>query len=114
MASEPLHSLSSDLRLSRELADMADAISLDATLLDDASSAFLDEIGEAWDDGTTFLLGLVPSVAPATRPELKELARPAFDLVDRLGFARTTLAERAVPTPTCGLAGASNEWVRRR
>jgi methionine synthase II (cobalamin-independent) len=91
----------------------ADAISLDATLLDDASSAFLDEIGEAWDDGTTFLLGLVPSVAPATRPELKELARPAFDLVDRLGFARTTLAERAVPTPTCGLAGASNEWVRR-
>ncbi len=29
MASEPLHSLSSDLRLARELADMADAISLD-------------------------------------------------------------------------------------
>jgi histidinol-phosphatase len=29
VASEPLHSLSSDLRLARELADMADAISLD-------------------------------------------------------------------------------------
>jgi hypothetical protein len=34
-------------------------------------------------------------------------------LIDRLGFPRTVLAERAVPTPTCGLAGASQEWARR-
>jgi hypothetical protein len=91
----------------------ADAISLDATLLSDAPGALLDEIGQAWDDEVTFLLGLVPSVAPTTRPALRELARPAFDLVDRLGFARPTLADRAVPTPTCGLAGATPEWARR-
>ncbi|MER7116078.1 methionine synthase [Saccharomonospora azurea] len=91
----------------------ADAISLDATLLSSAPGALLDEIGQAWDDDVTFLLGLVPGTAPATRPELRELASPAFDLVDRLGFARTTLAERAVPTPVCGLAGATQEWARR-
>ncbi|WP_040922477.1 methionine synthase [Saccharomonospora xinjiangensis] len=91
----------------------ADAISLDATLLRGAPGALLDEIGEAWDAGVTFLLGLVPSVEGEARLKLKELARPAFDLVDRLGFARETLAERAVPTPTCGLASADNDWVRR-
>lgn len=91
----------------------ADAVSLDATLLTGAGGALLDEIGEAYDAGTTLLLGLVPSTAPATPPELKTLARPAFDLVDRLGFARATLAEQAVPTPTCGLAGATADWVRR-
>ncbi|WP_043537079.1 methionine synthase [Saccharomonospora cyanea] len=91
----------------------ADAISLDATLLGGAPGTLLDEVGEAWDAGVTFLLGLVPSVAPERRPELRELARPAFDLVDRLGFARSMLAERAVPTPTCGLAGTTGEWVRR-
>jgi hypothetical protein len=41
----------------------------------------------------------------------RELARPAFDLADRLGFARERLAELAVPTPTCGLAGADPAWA---
>ena len=44
---------------------------------------------------------------------LRTLARRAFDLADRLGFDRSRLAELAVPTPTCGLAGASPEWARR-
>ncbi len=91
----------------------ADAISFDATLLDGAPGKLLDEIGEAYDAEVTFLLGLVPGHAPAERPELKRLARPAFDLVDRLGFARSTLAERVVPTPACGLAGATGEWLRK-
>lgn len=90
----------------------ADAVSLDATLLDDAPGELLDEIGEAYDAEVMFLLGLVPGRAPDRRPELKQLARPAFDLVDRLGFARSTLAERVLPTPTCGLAGATGEWLR--
>jgi hypothetical protein len=44
---------------------------------------------------------------------LRTLARRAFDLADRLGFDRARLAELAVPTPTCGLAGATPEWARR-
>ena len=91
----------------------ADAVSLDATLLAGADTSMLDAIGEAWDAGTMLLLGLVPSTDPTRPPTLHELAKPALDLLDRIGFARTLLAERAVPTPTCGLAGASQAWARR-
>jgi hypothetical protein len=91
----------------------AGAISIDATLLDGAPGATLDEIGEAWDDGITLLLGVVPARAPTTRTGPSELAGPALRLVDRLGFRRSMLAERAVPTPACGLAGATGEWLRR-
>jgi Cobalamin-independent synthase, Catalytic domain len=43
----------------------------------------------------------------------REPARLAFDLADRLGFDRARLATLAVPTPTCGLAGADPDWARR-
>lgn len=91
----------------------ADAIALDATVLDGTPAVLADQLGEAFDDGCVLFLGLVPTTEPATPPTLEQLARPALDLVDRLGFARSTLAERAVPTPTCGLAGASATWARR-
>jgi hypothetical protein len=91
----------------------AGAIALDATLLDGAPASLADEIGEAWDDGTVFLLGLLPTVGPATTPTLAEAAAPALRLVDRLGFPRGLLAERAVPTPACGLAGATAAWATR-
>jgi len=51
--------------------------------------------------------------ARGAAPALKALARRAFDLADRLGFDRARLADLAVPTPTCGLAGATPEWARR-
>lgn len=91
----------------------ADALSLDATLLANGSAGIFDALGEAWDGGTMLLLGLVPSTDPARPPTLHDVAKPALALVDRLGFPRTLLAERAVPTPTCGLAGASQAWARR-
>ncbi|GAA0533989.1 methionine synthase [Saccharopolyspora subtropica] len=91
----------------------AGAIALDATGLGDVSGELADELGEAWEEGTTLFLGLVPSTESATRAELRPLAQPAFDLAARLGFARSTLAERGVPTPTCGLAGATPAWARR-
>ncbi|MBL8925769.1 MAG: methionine synthase [Pseudonocardia sp.] len=50
---------------------------------------------------------------PGAPSSLRALARRAFDLADRLGFDRARLAELAVPTPTCGLAGATPEWARR-
>lgn len=92
----------------------ADALAVDATHLAGAPARLLDEIGEAWDAGATFLLGLVPGSEPDSgEPSLYETARPALSLVDRLGFHRAMLAERAVPTPTCGFAGASQTWTRR-
>nr|MDQ2707865.1 methionine synthase [Actinomycetota bacterium] len=71
-------------------------------------------VGEAWDAGLPLLLGLVPAMVVAgPEPTLRELARPALDLADRVGFARARLAELVVPTPTCGLAGADPDWAVR-
>lgn len=91
----------------------AGAISLDATLLEGSPAKLLDELGEAWDSGVELFLGLVPPTDPGKPLTLREVARPALQLTDRLGFGRSILAERAVPTPTCGLAGATASWVRR-
>jgi methionine synthase II (cobalamin-independent) len=91
----------------------ADAIALDATLLEGTPAVLTDQLGEVFDGGCVLFLGLVPSTEPQASRTLEQLARPALDLVDRLGFARSLLAERAVPTPTCGLAGASAAWARR-
>lgn len=89
----------------------ADALAIDARVGFDAVA--LDALGEAWDAGTTMLLGLVPATDPGSPLGLRDVAQPALDLVDRLGFGRQLLADRAVPTPSCGLAGASVGWLRR-
>jgi hypothetical protein len=90
----------------------ASAVAIDAQLVGSHTSA-LDAIGEAWDAGTPLLLGLVPSRRPDAEPSLRTLARPALDLADQIGFDRERLARLVVPTPSCGLAGASLEWARR-
>lgn len=91
----------------------AGGLALDATLLDGAPGKLLDEIGEAWDNGVTLFLGLVPALSPAKPPTLHDVASPALRLVDRLGFNRSILAEHAVPTPSCGFAGSTTAWTRR-
>lgn len=91
----------------------AGALAVDATQLADAPADVLDALGEIWDSGTVFFLGLVPGVDPGTPLTLKAAADPALTLVDRLGFSRSILAEAAVPTPTCGFAGATGTWMRR-
>jgi hypothetical protein len=118
-------------------------IGIDATLpaVSGATAvpAALDALGEVWDAGIPLLLGLVPALPPSrpagrtddtspARPDdegsaddadapasktLRILARRAFDLADRLGFDRTRLPDLAVPTPTCGLAGATPARARR-
>ena len=70
-------------------------------------------LGEVWDSGTPLFLGLVPAREPDRPVSSRELAKPAFDLADRLGFDRSRLATLCVPTPTCGLAAASPTWARR-
>lgn len=88
-----------------------DAVSLDVSLVSDGS--LTDQLGEFWDGGGTLLLGLVPPTDPGRQVTLRELAEPALRLVDRLGFGRELLATQALPTPGCGLAGASPGWARR-
>lgn len=88
----------------------ADIVSLDLTALD---RGLMEELGETWDAGTVLFLGLVPSVDPPSPVELYDVAKPALTMADRLGFARTWLSEKAVPTPTCGLAGATTTWAKR-
>jgi len=88
----------------------AGALAFDASLMGTHTAA-LDAIGEAWDEGIPLLLGLVPTTRPEPERTLRELARPALLLADRVGFTRTRLAELVVPTPACGLAGASAEWA---
>jgi Cobalamin-independent synthase, Catalytic domain len=102
----------------RLLADIGAAgIGIDATRPafsgDTALPAALDALGEVWDTGTPLMLGLVPALDPGRPVTTRELARPAFDLADRLGFDRSRLAALAIPTPTCGLAGATPTWSRR-
>ncbi|MEU4803598.1 methionine synthase [Actinosynnema sp. NPDC023587] len=88
----------------------AKAVSFDVSVLD---AGMWDEVGEAWEEGTTLFLGLTPGLDPVRPPALRDIAKPALDLVDRLGFPRSILGTHALPTPTCGLAGASAGWVRR-
>jgi methionine synthase II (cobalamin-independent) len=87
----------------------ADAVAVDLGALggEEIPSAVLDALGELWESGTELWLGTVPTPGDGTPRELGELARPALELADRLGFDRARLADRAVVTPACGLAGAS-------
>jgi hypothetical protein len=84
----------------------ADAISLDAsqTLNNDA-------LGEAAEAGTSLWLGVVPGTdATITLDTAREPVRRLWSV---LGFGDEQLAPRVVPTPVCGLAGASPAYVRR-
>ncbi|MHC1560065.1 uroporphyrinogen decarboxylase/cobalamine-independent methonine synthase family protein [Actinomycetospora sp. C-140] len=92
-----------------------DAVAVDLTALGgpDAPEEVLDALGELWEAEVELWLGIVPSTDPSARPDLHALATPALELADQLGFDRARLADRAVVTPTCGLAGASPAWARR-
>ncbi|MFB9907960.1 methionine synthase [Allokutzneria oryzae] len=91
----------------------AGAIAIDLAPLAGAPAALWDELGEAWQDGVPLWLGVVPGVDPGKPVTLREAAQPAFALADRLGFDRAKLPALAVPTPGCGLAGATPAWARR-
>lgn len=85
----------------------ADAVSVDAALLGQDQ---FDVLGEAVDAGVSLWLGVVPTEPPAS---LDGVRQRLFGLWDELGFPRSALAGTVVPTPACGLAGASPEHARR-
>jgi hypothetical protein len=86
----------------------ADALSLDASSL---SSSSYDALGEVLDAGHSLWLGLLPGTDAEV--SLDTARTPLRRLWADLGFAPNRLAESVVPTPACGLAGASPRYVRR-
>jgi methionine synthase II (cobalamin-independent) len=85
----------------------ADAISLDATRL---TAQRYDALGEAVDAGVSLWLGVLPSTdAPVSFESARAQLRALWSA---LGFPPAQLADSAVGTPTCGLAGASPEHAR--
>ncbi|OBH15370.1 methionine synthase [Mycolicibacter sinensis] len=104
-----VHSCASELPWNVLQRSSIAAISLDCTAL---APADYDAIGAFLDSGRTVVLGMVPAVAPARRPSVEELAAAAAAITDRIGFARSLLAERVGISPVCGMAGATPEWAR--
>lgn len=85
----------------------ADAIALDLSQL----SGQHDQLGEAVDAGTSLWLGVLPSLDSDI--SLDSARGPIRKLWNELGFPPEQLAESVVPTPACGLAGATPGYVRR-
>jgi hypothetical protein len=85
------------------------AVSVDTANLDPTDD---EAIGVAVEGNTCLLLGLLPSSGPGVPPIVRDVVAPARGLWRRLGFNPEKLAHIAVVTPSCGLAGASDGWVR--
>lgn len=86
----------------------ADAVSLDASLLSDDR---LDQLAEFVDTGGSAWLGVLPGTdAPISLAGARSAVRALWG---KLGFSPALLAERVVVTPCCGLAGASQAYLRR-
>jgi methionine synthase II (cobalamin-independent) len=103
-----VHCCAADVPVSLLRAAGADAISLDAALVDVGA---LDDIGTAIDSGMALWLGVVPGTDATVdhRDGLAAVRR----VWNTLGFADAEAAQNVVPTPACGLAGASQAYARR-
>jgi hypothetical protein len=86
----------------------ADAISVDAALL---RTGDYDALGEAIDAGLALWLGVLPATDVAV--SLDSARNAVRELWSALGFAGPAAAATVVPTPACGLAGATPTYVRR-
>lgn len=83
-----------------ELMGLASAVSFDPGLPFDE-----EQLGLLVEQGRGLLLGVVPST-DAVLPSVAQLVEPVRRLRDRVGLTEVTF------TPTCGMAGASEGYVR--
>jgi methionine synthase II (cobalamin-independent) len=104
-----VHTCATDLPWNVLQRSVITALALDCTALE---SNDYDQIGAFVDSGRTLVVGLVPALAPERVPAVEELAASVAAITDRIGFARSVLAERVGISPTCGMAGASAAWAR--
>lgn len=86
----------------------ADAVSVDLDLL---AGAGLDAVGETIDAGVAVWLGVVPGTDASLKRE--QVTARITGLWNQLGFPIDMLAGAVVPTPSCGLAGASPGYARQ-
>lgn len=86
----------------------ADALSVDASLL---TSKDNDVLGEAIDAGLSLWLGVLSSTDARVSVDIARGAVERF--WSELGFAPNEAAAAIVPTPACGLAGASPGYARK-
>jgi len=103
-----VHCCAPDAPLELLRAAGADAVAVDAALL---RSAHYDALGAAVDARVSLWLGVLPSTDTAIT--LDTARDPLRRLWREMGFADSALADGVVPTPACGLAGASQQYVRR-
>jgi hypothetical protein len=83
-------------------------VSVDAGLVTDAQ---LDALGELVEAGVSLWLGVFPATdAPISTAQAREWIG---GLWSKLGFDPGLLAGAVVPTPACGLAGASLPYARK-
>jgi len=87
----------------------AAAATLDLSLVKD-----LDPLGEALEAGLGLFAGAAPTRPPADGRALTsaQVAERVRKLWSRLGFPAARLPQQVVITPACGLAGASQPYVR--
>jgi methionine synthase II (cobalamin-independent) len=104
-----LHSCASGLPWPLLQRSTFSAVSFDLSTL---TADSLDGVGEFVESGRTVMLGVVPVTAPDRRPSDEEVARSVVELTDRLGFPRDVLPDRIGVTPSCGMAGATEQWAR--
>lgn len=104
-----LHSCAAGLPWESLRRSVIPALSVDAATLDDRA---LDGLGGFIDAGRSAVLGLLPAVAPVQAPSADDVAGAAAAVTDRLGFPRSVLAAQIGISPSCGLAGATEDWAR--
>jgi Cobalamin-independent synthase, Catalytic domain len=75
-----------------------------------ADAAAYDALAEALDAGERVILGVVPSVGPATPPTEKSLVENIQRWLDMMGLDPDECGNLIGISPTCGLAGATKEW----
>lgn len=102
-----VHCCAADAPLDLFVGAGANAVSVDLSLF---GPKRFDALGETVDAGVSLWLGVVPGLdSPLVRSKVTE---SITSLWNQLGFPRSGLAAAVVPTPSCGLAGASSSYVR--
>lgn len=87
----------------------ARGVSVDLAALDAGGH---DALAEALESGDRVLLGVVPSLPPATPPSERGVADRVLAWLDMVGLDPDEKGDRVVLTPACGLAGATSGWAR--
>jgi methionine synthase II (cobalamin-independent) len=103
-----VHCCAADVPLHLLAAAGAKAVSVDlATARPDH-----DAVGELVEAGLKLWLGVVPALGPGVPPPVRDVVEPVRRLWHEIGFPPELLSQTIVLTPACGLAGASEGWVR--